>query len=96
MGVFIGFVLKNNRMLTTILALLLVAILFIIVFLEIVPNLPQEYKRDVLIRLSIKHLIDMVLLSGCAFLGVWFVSRRKCKKDKQSFVGDERKAVPKQ
>lgn len=96
MGVFIGFVLKNNRMLTTILALLIVAILFIIAFLEIIPNFPQEYKSAVLIRLSIKHLLDMVLLSGGAFLGIWFFVRRKRKMGQQSLPGNEPKAVPQQ
>ncbi|MGB7582463.1 MAG: hypothetical protein WBL85_08465 [Sedimentisphaerales bacterium] len=94
MGVLIGFVLKKYRMLATILAILLVTIILIIYFLEGIPNIPQDYKSAVLIRLSIRHLLYTLLLSGCAFLGVWFMSRRKRKKDKQLLLGDdEPKAV---
>jgi hypothetical protein len=91
MGVLICVVLKNNRMLTTILALLLVTIGLIVSFLEIFPNFPQEYKSAVLICLSIRHLLYMVLLSGCAFLGVWFFACRNRKTGQPSLSGDEPK-----
>jgi sugar phosphate permease len=94
MGVLIGFVMKNNRMVTTILALLLVTIIIIIYFLKGIPNIPHDYKNAVLIRLSIRYFLSMVFLSGCAFLGVWLVSRRKRKTGQQLLPGDEPKAVP--
>ncbi len=77
MGVLIGFVLKSNRMLTTILALLIVTIVVAICSLD--PYIPQECKIAVLIRLYLSFLLEMVFFWGCAFLGVWLVSRRKRK-----------------
>ena len=65
MGVLIGFVLKNNRMLATILALLLVTIIYIIYSLEVVPRIPQDYKSATLIRLGLMFLLDMVFFWGC-------------------------------
>jgi hypothetical protein len=64
--------------------------------LEIIPNIPHGYESSVLIREGLTFLLEMVFFWGCAFLGVWFVLRRKCKKDKQSLAGDEPKAVPQQ
>jgi hypothetical protein len=94
MGVLIGFASKNNRIFTTALALLIITIVFIICYLGIIPNIPHEYKSGVLIRLSIKFLLHMVCLGGCAFLGVWLVSRKNRKSSSQSLPGDVPKAVP--
>lgn len=94
MGVLIGFLLKNNRMLATTLALLLLTIIYIIYLLEGIPNIPQDYKSAVLIRLSIRYLLYMVFLSGCAFLGIWLFTRRTRKTGQQSLPDDNPKAVP--
>ena len=93
MSVCIGFVSKNNRMLTTVLALLMVTIIYIIYSLEIVPNIPQEYRSSVLIRLGLRFLLSMVFFWGCAFLGVWLVSRSKHKTSQQSLPDESTKAA---
>jgi hypothetical protein len=79
MGVLIGFITKNNRVLTMMLAVLLVTIIYVICYLKIILDIPQEYKSGVLIRLSIRFLLHMIYLGGCALLGGWLVSRRKRK-----------------
>ncbi len=94
MGVLISFILKSSRILTTILALLSVTLIYVIYILVLVPSIPQDLKTAVLIRLSIRYLLDIVFFWGCGFLGVWLVSRRKRKKDKQSLPGGELKTMP--
>jgi hypothetical protein len=94
MSVLICFVSKSNRMLTTILALLLASIIYIICLLAIISYFPQDIKSSVLIRSSLRLLLDMVFFWGCAFLGVWFMSRRKRKTGQQSLPGDNLKAEP--
>ena len=82
-GVFIGFASKNNRMLTTIFTLLLITIVFIIAFLV---SIHWYGKNSLLIRFYLSCL-HLVLLEGCAFLGVWFVSRRNRKTGQKSLPG---------
>jgi hypothetical protein len=89
MGVFIGFVSKNNRILTTILALLIVTIIAIIYSFEIIPKIPQDYRSAVLIRLGISFLLSMVFFWGGAFLGILFFARRKRKTGQQRLPGEK-------
>jgi hypothetical protein len=93
MAALISFVLKNNRMLTTMLALLIVTIIAAICSLEISPYIPKEYKITVLINLYLSFLLEMVFFWGFGLLGLWLVSRRKRKKDQQSLPGGEPQAV---
>jgi hypothetical protein len=88
-GVLIGFVLKNNRMLTTTLALLTVTIVAVICYLEIIPNIPQDVKSSVLISIGLKFLFSMVFFWGFGFLGIWLISRRKRKTGQQSLPGEK-------
>ena len=90
MGVFIGFVAKNNRMLTSIITLLFTSIVFIILLFNDVHSIPSICDKNIeRIRLSLQYILSLSLLIGCTLLGVWLVSRRKCKAGGKDFVTEK-------
>lgn len=97
MGLFIGFVSKNNRIFTTIVALLLISIIFFIMLMGEIREIPSICdKRVEQIRLSLQWFLSLALFIGCTLLGVWFFARGKRKTGQQSLPSDNSKVVPQQ
>jgi hypothetical protein len=91
MGLFIGFVSKKNRVFTIILSILIIIAIYFIFLITGIPEIPQDLRGSVIIRLVLGLLLRFVFLSGFTFLGVWLVSRKNRKSVQRSLQSESAK-----
>jgi hypothetical protein len=83
---------RNAKVITTLLATLLVTIAILVFFSNSVPLPSEAFKNNAHFLLLLGAILQLLFLWVCSFLGAWFMSRKNRKKTLSMPMEDKTKA----